>query len=102
MTLATIMGKILAEAPISPQEGILHHTEGVDLIPANIELSGMEVSLAKAMSGIHEHRLKAIVSPKPFKAFRGLCLLWFLQYYGNSTCNSMEFQLATFGTFILQ
>ena len=31
-------------------EGILHHDEGVDLIPANIELSGMEITLVNAMS----------------------------------------------------
>ena len=28
---------------IPPGEGILHHAEGVDLIPANIELAGLEV-----------------------------------------------------------
>lgn len=31
-------------------EGIVHHEEGVDLIPANIELSGLEVSLSNVMS----------------------------------------------------
>ena len=50
VTLATIMEKVMGEIPISPQEGILHHTEGVDLMPANIELSGTEVSLVNAMS----------------------------------------------------
>ena len=50
VTLATVMGKVLSEKPISPQEGILRHAEGVDLMPANIELSGMEVSLVNAMS----------------------------------------------------
>jgi len=50
ITLATIMGKMLNEEPIAPGEGLLHHDEGVDLMPANIELSGMEVSLVNAMS----------------------------------------------------
>lgn len=45
VTLATVMGKVLSDVPVSPQEGILHHPEGIDLMPANIELSGMEVSL---------------------------------------------------------
>ena len=36
--------------PITPGEGILHHAEGIDLMPSNIELSGMEVSLVNAMS----------------------------------------------------
>ena len=49
-TLSDMMGKILLEQPIVPGEGILHHPEGVDLMPANIELSGLEVSLVNAMS----------------------------------------------------
>ena len=50
VTLATVMGKVLNEETIDPIEGLLHHEEGVDLMPANIELSGMEVSLVNAMS----------------------------------------------------
>ena len=38
---------------------ILHHKEGVDLIPANIELSAIEVSLVNAMS--RELILKSMV-----------------------------------------
>ena len=44
------MGRILMDEPIKPGEGILHHPEGVDLMPADIQLSGMEVSLVNAMS----------------------------------------------------
>ncbi len=46
-TLSDMMGKIMVESPIAPGEGILHHPEGVDLMPANIELSGLEVSLVQ-------------------------------------------------------
>ena len=49
-TLATLMGKVLEDKPILPGEGVLHHAEGVDLIPASIELAGMEVGLVNAMS----------------------------------------------------
>ena len=49
-TLATIMGKVITDTALEPKEGILHHHEGVDLLPANIELSGMEISLVNAMS----------------------------------------------------
>ena len=49
-TLSDLMGKIMMEKPIAPGEGILHHPEGVDLVPSNIELSGMEVALVNAMS----------------------------------------------------
>ena len=49
-TLSTLMGKVLTDKSIQPGEGILHHAEGVDLIPASIELAGMEVGLVNAMS----------------------------------------------------
>ena len=49
-TLADAMGRILMDEPLSPGEGILHHPEGVDFMPADIQLSGMEVSLVNAMS----------------------------------------------------
>ena len=50
ITLSDMMGKVLMDQPIVPGEGILHHAEGIDLMPSNIELSGMEVSLVNAMS----------------------------------------------------
>lgn len=60
-TLSELMAKVMQETPLSPSEGILHHEEGVDLIPANISLSGMEVSLVNAMS--RETILKQVVEP---------------------------------------
>jgi len=50
ITLATLMERIIQDEPIEPFEGILHNAEGVDLVPANMELSGMEVALVGAMS----------------------------------------------------
>ena len=49
-TLATIWGRIILDGPVSPGEGILHQAEAVDLLPANIELSGLEVTLVNTMS----------------------------------------------------
>ncbi|MBC5718224.1 ParA family protein [Flintibacter sp. BX5] len=49
-TLADLMGKIITDQLVSPGEGILHHDSGVDLLPANIELSALEVTLVNAMS----------------------------------------------------
>lgn len=49
-TLSDLMGKVMTEQAIEPGEGILHHEEGVDLVPASIELSGLEVSLVNTMS----------------------------------------------------
>jgi len=50
MTLATLMGKVITDTAFENKEGILKHNEGVDLLPANIELSSIEVSLVNAMS----------------------------------------------------
>lgn len=50
VTLTDLMAKIMQDQPPSPKEGILSHEEGVDLVPANITLSGLEVSLVNAMS----------------------------------------------------
>ena len=60
-TLSELMAKVMKETPLSPGEGILHHEEGVDLIPANISLSGIEVSLVNAMS--RETILKQLMEP---------------------------------------
>ena len=49
-TLSTVMDKIIREEDFDPFDGILHHDEGVDLLPSNIELSGMEMTLVTAMS----------------------------------------------------
>lgn len=48
--ISDIMAGILQDQPVLPNEGILHHSEGIDLLPADITLSGMEVSLVNAMS----------------------------------------------------
>jgi chromosome partitioning protein len=50
MTLANIMTGVIQENPLPVPEGIIHHGEGVDLMPASIELSGVEISLVGAMS----------------------------------------------------
>ena len=50
ITLATIMLAVINEEEIQPDDGILHHEENVDLLPANIELSALEVTLGNVMS----------------------------------------------------
>ena len=49
-TLTDAMSKILMDQSVGAREGILNHPEGVELMPADIRLSGMEVSLVNAMS----------------------------------------------------
>lgn len=50
ITLATKLSDVMNETMNDPMEGILHHEEGVDLMPANLELSAMEFNLMNAMS----------------------------------------------------
>ena len=49
-SLPTLMLNIVNDEKLNMEKTILHHKEGVDLIPANIELSAIEVSLVNAMS----------------------------------------------------
>jgi len=49
-TLSTVMMAEIEDRSIPPNLGILHHEEGIDLLPSNIELSGVELSLVNAMS----------------------------------------------------
>ena len=49
-TLANIMEKVINDEELESDEGIFHHEEGVDFIPANIELAGLESSLVNVMS----------------------------------------------------
>ena len=61
VTIADQMQKVIMDEPIDAKEGILAHPEGVDLMPANIELSGLEVFLVNAMS--RESILKQVLKP---------------------------------------
>ena len=50
ITLSTVMQSIIDDKSFDASGGILHHGEGIDLLPSNIELSGFEVRLINAMS----------------------------------------------------
>ena len=45
ITLSTVMQNIIDDKTLDVTQGIIHHREGVDLLPSNIELSGFEVRL---------------------------------------------------------
>ena len=49
-SLATVMMNIINDEEIDVMKGIIHHEEGVDLMPGNIELSGLEISLIGVIS----------------------------------------------------
>ena len=58
--LSTVMQDIIDDKTVDVSQGIIHHKEGVDLIPSNIELSGLEVRLINALS--RESVLKTYVN----------------------------------------
>lgn len=50
ITIKNLMEKVIQEKPLNKREGILNCKEGVDLVPANIELEALEMSLIKFMN----------------------------------------------------
>jgi chromosome partitioning protein len=50
VTLATVMANTINDVDMEPGYGILKHEEHIELLPGNIELSGLEVSLVNVMS----------------------------------------------------
>jgi len=50
VTLATKLSEVMQDELKDPMRGILHHQEGVDLVPANLDLSALEMSLVTVMS----------------------------------------------------
>ncbi len=59
-TLASFIEREINENPIEPTEYILHNGEGVDIMPCNIGLAGMDYKIMNALS--REHLLDAFVS----------------------------------------
>lgn len=85
VTITDLMKKTVNEEPITPGEGILRHPEGVDYIPASIELSGMEVSLVNVMN--REKILKQLL--EPLKSQYDFILLDCMPSLGMLTVNAL-------------
>ena len=60
-TLFQVMGNVIADRPSEIRRTIMTHREGMDYLPSNIELSGMEMHLFNIMS--REYVLKNCVDP---------------------------------------
>ena len=60
-TLADLMGKIITDQPLAPGEGILETSEGVHLVPANIELSAMAVDGVSRACCLYDEKKKKII-----------------------------------------
>ena len=61
VTLYDLLNSTINEADIPYREGVLHQPEGIDLIPANISLAGLEVALVNTMN--RERILKQFLEP---------------------------------------
>jgi chromosome partitioning protein len=59
VSLASVMSRIANDEPVDVRQAILPHREGMDFLPANIELSGLETSLITVMS--REYVLKGLI-----------------------------------------
>ena len=57
--LATLLSEVMEDQDLRIEDTIIHHDEGVDLIPANIELSALEINMVNAMS--REVMLKCLI-----------------------------------------
>ena len=49
-TLSSVLKKIIKDVELAPDEGILHQVEGIDILPSNLELAAMELTLFNAIS----------------------------------------------------
>lgn len=65
VSLSTLMQAVISDES-TPDDAVLKHSEGVDLLPSNIELSGMETGLFNVMS--REYVLK--------NAIEGTLFVW--------------------------
>ena len=85
VTLATLMSRVVNEEELHVEDAILHHEEGIDLIPANIELSALEVSMVNVMS--RETILRQLI--EEIKDSYDYCILDCMPSLGMVTINAL-------------
>jgi len=61
VTLATLMECVIRDEPFPSDMGMIHHAEGIDMLPANTALSGVDVALVSTMS--RETVLRRVLKP---------------------------------------
>ena len=85
VALPDIMEQIIMDRDVDVTEGIVQHEEGLDLMPCNINLSGVDVSLVNAMS--REFVLKTYV--ESMREFYDYILIDCMPSLGMITVNSL-------------
>lgn len=84
-SLSTVMQSVIDDLDMDPSEAVIRHEEGVDLLPSNIELSGMETALFNCMN--RERVLKE--SLRPLKDDYDYILIDCMPSLGMMTINSL-------------
>ena len=87
LTLTTLLYKSMNDIPLEKNEGILHLDEGADLIPGNIELSGLESTLITAMD--RERVLKTYIESQRFEEKYDYILIDCMPSLGMLTINAL-------------
>ena len=85
VALPDIMEQIIMDKDVDVTEGIVQHEEGLDLMPCNINLSGVDVSLVNAMS--REFVLKTYV--ESMREFYDYILIDCMPSLGMMTINAL-------------
>ena len=85
VALPSIMEQIIMDKEVDVTKGIIHHKEGLDLMPCNIDLSGVDISLVNAMS--REFVLKTYV--ESIREFYDYILIDCMPSLGMITVNSL-------------
>ena len=85
-TLATVINSFIEDQAVPYYEGILEHKEGIDFLPCNIELSGVENNLMNVMS--REKILKAYVDQE--RKFYDYILIDCMPSLGMMTINALS------------
>lgn len=62
VSIDSVMQSMIEDRPVSEGSGIIRHGKNIDLLPANIELSGLEVNLFNTIS--REFVLKNALDPR--------------------------------------
>lgn len=65
VTLASMMERVIRNQPVNFEDGVLHHQEGVDLIPASIDLANTELSLVGLPMGRERVLSKLVEQTRP-------------------------------------
>ena len=86
LTLSDLLNGTISENPVALDEVLIHQQEGVDLIPSNISLAGLEVSLVNTMN--RERILKQFI--EPLRARYDYILLDCMPSLGMLTVNSLS------------